>query len=185
MDEIASFRSNFAKLLKESGLSNNAFAKKAGIAQPQITPYLNGDVSPSLDALQKIAKAFGLTISELFKTDAPPTARIEKESISETLRAQTEEIARQAVRETFLEMSRQSNPMEPNLAMARRMKSLMGASADPFAERVLEALRDPKSRELLEAAMRIASPDVRPVSDKVQPLEQTKSLKHPRKSGGK
>lgn len=53
-------------ILKERGLTLKAFADLSGISQPNLSNYINGNISPTLDTLDKIAKALNLEVQDLF-----------------------------------------------------------------------------------------------------------------------
>ncbi len=54
------------EILKTRGITLSAFSKMSGISQPNLSNYINGNVSPTLDTLNRIAKALELEISDLF-----------------------------------------------------------------------------------------------------------------------
>lgn len=60
-------------ILKERGLTLKAFSEMSGISQPNLSNYINGNISPTLDTLEKIAKALNVEIQDLF----PPKDSIE------------------------------------------------------------------------------------------------------------
>jgi transcriptional regulator with XRE-family HTH domain len=47
-------------------LTLKAFADLSGISQPNLSNYINGNISPTLDTLDKIAKALNLEVQDLF-----------------------------------------------------------------------------------------------------------------------
>jgi transcriptional regulator with XRE-family HTH domain len=53
-----------------NGWSNVDFAKKTGLHGPQISDYLNGHKVPSIDTLEKIAKATGVNLNYFVDTEA-------------------------------------------------------------------------------------------------------------------
>ena len=53
-------------ILKERGLTLRAFSEMSGISQPNLSNYINGNISPTLDTLDKIAKALKVEIQDLF-----------------------------------------------------------------------------------------------------------------------
>lgn len=53
-------------ILKERGLTLKAFSEVSGISQPNLSNYINGNISPTLDTLEKIAKALRIEIQDLF-----------------------------------------------------------------------------------------------------------------------
>jgi len=53
-------------ILKERGLTLKAFSDISGISQPNLSNYINGNISPTLDTLDKIAKSLDLEVQDLF-----------------------------------------------------------------------------------------------------------------------
>lgn len=53
-------------ILKERGLTLKAFSEMSGISQSNLSNYINGNISPTLDTLDKIAKSLNLDIQDLF-----------------------------------------------------------------------------------------------------------------------
>lgn len=56
------------ELRHESGLSQEAFADKCGFARSYMSRIERGGANPSLDAVQALADALGVKVSELFDT---------------------------------------------------------------------------------------------------------------------
>lgn len=56
------------ELRQESGLSQEAFADKCGFARSYMSRIERGRANPSLDAVQALAVALGVKVSELFVT---------------------------------------------------------------------------------------------------------------------
>ena len=54
-------------ILKERNLTLSAFAEQVGISQSNLSNYINGNISPTLETLGKIAKALNISVTELFK----------------------------------------------------------------------------------------------------------------------
>jgi len=54
-------------ILKERNLTLSAFAEQVGISQSNLSNYINGNISPTLETLDKIAKALNIRVTELFK----------------------------------------------------------------------------------------------------------------------
>lgn len=54
-------------ILKERNLTLSAFAEQVGISQSNLSNYANGNISPTLETLEKIAKALNISVTELFK----------------------------------------------------------------------------------------------------------------------
>lgn len=53
-------------ILKERGLTLKAFADLSGISQSNLSNYINGNISPTLETLDKIAKSLDLEVQDLF-----------------------------------------------------------------------------------------------------------------------
>lgn len=53
-------------ILKERGLTLKAFSEMSGISQPNLSNYINGNISPTLDTVDRIAKSLNLDIQDLF-----------------------------------------------------------------------------------------------------------------------
>lgn len=45
------------------------FSRESGISQSNLSNYLNGNISPTLDTLQKIATHLKVDVAELFRKD--------------------------------------------------------------------------------------------------------------------
>ena len=58
---------NLCTLRTERELSKSKFAEMSGISRRQYTSYENGDVLPSLDVLERIARAHNVTTSWLVR----------------------------------------------------------------------------------------------------------------------
>ena len=55
------------EILKERNLSITKFSTMVGISQSNLSNYINGNISPKLDTLEKIAECLGIEVTELFK----------------------------------------------------------------------------------------------------------------------
>jgi transcriptional regulator with XRE-family HTH domain len=66
-----SFHAKFKRLYEESGLSKNAFAKRAGLSQSQVSYYLDRVNSPALDQVERIATALGVSPLSLVDPGIP------------------------------------------------------------------------------------------------------------------
>ncbi|MDE5845702.1 MAG: helix-turn-helix domain-containing protein [Muribaculaceae bacterium] len=53
-------------ILKERRLTLKAFSEMSGISQPNLSNYINGNISPTLETIDKIAKSLNLDIQDLF-----------------------------------------------------------------------------------------------------------------------
>lgn len=54
------------------GLSQAQLAEKAGFARSTLSKIENGQLSPTFEILLKLAKGFGVELSDLVRSDAPP-----------------------------------------------------------------------------------------------------------------
>ena len=55
------------EILTQRGVTLKEFAKISGISQSNLSNYLNGNISPTLDTLKKIASFLEIDVVELFK----------------------------------------------------------------------------------------------------------------------
>lgn len=55
------------EILTQRGITLKEFSLKAGISASNLSNYLNGNISPTLDTLKKIATTLDLDVVELFK----------------------------------------------------------------------------------------------------------------------
>lgn len=55
------------EILSQRGITLKDFATSSGISQSNLSNYLNGNISPTLDTLKKMATTLNIELSELFK----------------------------------------------------------------------------------------------------------------------
>lgn len=55
------------ELLAKKGVTMKEFSATSGISQSNLSNYINGNISPTLDTLNKIADSLGVELVELFK----------------------------------------------------------------------------------------------------------------------
>ena len=55
------------EILAQRGITLKEFAQSSGISQSNLSNYLNGNISPTLDTLKKIATNLNLDVVELFR----------------------------------------------------------------------------------------------------------------------
>ena len=55
------------EILAQRGITLKDFAQKSGISQSNLSNYLNGNISPTLDTLKKMALSLNIEVFELFK----------------------------------------------------------------------------------------------------------------------
>jgi putative transcriptional regulator len=68
MSKTTTIAKNIKKYRKEKGLSQDKLARLADIAHATIIKIESGGIqSPTIDTVQKIAKALGVTIDDLIK----------------------------------------------------------------------------------------------------------------------
>lgn len=63
------------ELRTEAGLSQIEFGERCGFYQTYLSRIENGHANPTLNAMEVIANALGLTIYELFDRIRPPSRR--------------------------------------------------------------------------------------------------------------
>lgn len=54
-------------ILTQRGITLKDFATASGLSQSNLSNYINGNISPTLDTLKKIANHLNIDIVELFK----------------------------------------------------------------------------------------------------------------------
>ena len=62
---------NIKKTIKDRGLSVREVAHRMGITPTGLSQHINGN--PSVEVLERIAKAIGCDVSELFEKESEPT----------------------------------------------------------------------------------------------------------------
>ena len=55
------------EILAQRGITLKEFAQSSGISQSNLSNYLNGNISPTLDTLNKIATNLNVDVVELFR----------------------------------------------------------------------------------------------------------------------
>ena len=55
------------EILAQRGITLKDFAQMSGISQSNLSNYLNGNISPTLDTLKKMASFLDIEVVELFK----------------------------------------------------------------------------------------------------------------------
>lgn len=55
------------EILAQRGITLKDFAQLSGISQSNLSNYLNGNISPTLDTLKKMASFLEIDVVELFK----------------------------------------------------------------------------------------------------------------------
>lgn len=55
------------EILTQRGITLKEFAGTSGISQSNISNYINGNISPTLDTLKRIAMCLDIEVVELFK----------------------------------------------------------------------------------------------------------------------
>ncbi len=55
------------EILAQRGITLKEFAMTSGISQSNLSNYLNGNISPTLETLKKMASSLNIDIVELFK----------------------------------------------------------------------------------------------------------------------
>ncbi|MFZ8933690.1 MAG: helix-turn-helix domain-containing protein [Bacteriovoracaceae bacterium] len=65
MSLLAIFRDELKKCMFEQNLTLSELAKISGVSKGQISKYMKGDNSPSLDVLERISNALGIKATQL------------------------------------------------------------------------------------------------------------------------
>lgn len=60
-----SFQENVRKLMEESGMNQKQLSGKTGISEASLCRYLSGSLQPRIDIVENIARAFGVSVSDL------------------------------------------------------------------------------------------------------------------------
>lgn len=55
------------EILAQRGITLKVFAQMSGISQSNLSNYLNGNISPTLDTLKKIASFLNIDVVDLFR----------------------------------------------------------------------------------------------------------------------
>ena len=55
------------EILSQRGITLKEFAASSGISQSNLSNYINGNISPTLDTLNRIASHLNIDLTELFK----------------------------------------------------------------------------------------------------------------------
>ena len=66
---------NFARLLRERGLTAYRVHKDTGVAQSTLSDWKNGKSIPSVENLKRIANFYGVTLDYLADEDPDPAAQ--------------------------------------------------------------------------------------------------------------
>lgn len=67
------------RLREERGWSEYRLSEEAGIAQSTISSWFRKNVNPSKSSLEKICKAFNITMSQFFAFDNEPVVLTDKQ----------------------------------------------------------------------------------------------------------
>ena len=70
-----------ARLKDERGWSEYQLAERAGLPQSTISSWYCKNASPSVASLEKICKAFGITLSQLFADSGEPVTLTESQRL--------------------------------------------------------------------------------------------------------
>lgn len=102
MQALEIFRKTVKGMLETLKWNYSDLEKRSGIASSAISVYLSGKKDPSVGTCEKIASAFGVSVSELFSESAPPQPRIERVELPAAVR--------QAIREEVQELYKSFTP---------------------------------------------------------------------------
>lgn len=87
---------HFLHVARVQGISVAALSEKSGISKPTIYRYANGQGSPTVDAMKRIAKALGCTVRETFPEVYGEKADVPTVNITDTQPISTAKLAMQA-----------------------------------------------------------------------------------------
>lgn len=59
------------EILKERSLTLKAFSELSGISRPNLSNYVNGNTSPTLEMLNRMADTLSISTSELLEEEEP------------------------------------------------------------------------------------------------------------------
>lgn len=68
-------------LREERGWSEYRLAEESGLTQSTISSWYRNNTNPSIPSLEKICKAFGISLSQFFLTDKEFTITLDKTQI--------------------------------------------------------------------------------------------------------
>lgn len=86
---------HFLHVAGVQGISVAALSEKSGISKPTIYRYANGQGSPTVDAMKRIAKALGCTVRETFPEVYGEKADVPTVNITDTQPISTAKLAMQ------------------------------------------------------------------------------------------
>lgn len=64
------FASVLKNLMEKAKITQKEFAEKIGIAQPNVSRYLNGNIEPTIEKLHQISKLFKISLFDLTGNEA-------------------------------------------------------------------------------------------------------------------
>lgn len=160
---------NLLHLLETTGLSQMDLSRSTKIAQPQIARYFHKEnpTTPSVEVLEKLAAAFGVSISDLFRTDALPTPVIKHAKISDELHAESQRIARSTAEELATELKKAIS--EARAAYEEYPQLQMFQDAPKGQTDLIRELRD-RIRELESRLKHLTKDEPDPTAVKLQLL---------------
>lgn len=74
MGETMIVNNRLAEIISDLGETQYGLAKTTGLSQPYINKIINGHKTPTIETLEKLCKALGITLAEFF--DESPQAVI-------------------------------------------------------------------------------------------------------------
>lgn len=81
MSSFDNFRNNIKTLVSLEKTSLSEIAKKSGLSRSLVYNYVEGNNSPSIDQIDKIAAALGLKVSALIGEEVPPQVKLAADPI--------------------------------------------------------------------------------------------------------
>lgn len=76
MDTPKALASYIRSAIAAQRISGLTLAKRAGIAQSNVSRILSGETAPTTDILEKLAAGLGVSIADMFSGAPPPVAEV-------------------------------------------------------------------------------------------------------------
>jgi len=91
-DTLSILNRNFGRMIQKLNWDQKRAAAAMGLKHYTLSRYLAGKTDPGIKGLEKIAKGFGITVSELLDPEKPPSARFAPISAMDALVAIEEHV---------------------------------------------------------------------------------------------
>ncbi|MCL6445042.1 MAG: helix-turn-helix domain-containing protein [Alicyclobacillus sp.] len=123
------------EIRKALGMSGNQLAKTSGIAQSTISAIESGKTSPTIDSLERICAAFGITLSDFFSEEDeqfPPDLLQLMETVKNLTPQQRIKLNQ------FIEDMLMNPPIISGASMKGRLRHYVSKSQDKGSEKISE-----------------------------------------------